>query len=264
MDQLGQPCVMPGQRGCACALLAGGGEERATAGAGTRGRTGVQAAPGVRQAEAGGSRPVRCRRLCSTRCVCARAAGLWGVHGGDVCVGGLLRLCRWREACGVPGVAPVWSQGARESRHHPCMSWVHVGCIPGAAGVGVHGMARVQGMGGPRGTCTGVFAACWVEGAGPLPPPPGWGFPGRTLLAHLRAEVAVLPPAPVGLSQRGKLRHGASSGTVGKAGSPCSLLGTSTPSMGAELGSLTRGLRVQEVGWGAGGSPPVPVGASPG
>lgn len=86
--------------------------------------------------------------------------------------GGLLRLCRWREACGVPGVAPVWSQGARESRHHPCMSWMHVGCIPGAAGVGVHGIAGVQGMGGRAALAWGSLlpAGSWGLDLCPLPP----------------------------------------------------------------------------------------------
>lgn len=34
-------------------------------------------------------------------------------------------------------------------------AWVHIGCIPRASGVGVHGMACVQGTAAPSGTCAG-------------------------------------------------------------------------------------------------------------
>lgn len=96
-------------------------------GAGTRGCAGVRAAPGARQAEAG-ERARGCRQLCSASvfahvrpgrveagggCVCTEVTCAWG--GGCGCAG--------VEVCEVPGVAPVWSQGARESHHLPCMSW---------------------------------------------------------------------------------------------------------------------------------------------
>lgn len=131
---------------------------------------------------------------------------------------------------------------------------MHVGCIPGDAGVGVHGMACVQGMGGRVAPAPGVFAACWLVG------------PGRASVTLPRMgvcwqDVSVLIPAPVGLSQRGKLRYGASPSIAGEAESPRSLLKTSIPSAGAELSSHTQGLGAQEVGWGAGGTGPAPVGA---
>lgn len=50
------------------------------------------------------------------------------------------------------------------------------------------------------------------------PPQDGSLLAGR--LAPLRVEVAGSLPVRVGLSQRGKLRHGTSPGVVGKAGFP--------------------------------------------
>lgn len=102
-----------------------------------------------------GNGPVCSRRLCGAGVfahVQPGGAVAGGVHGGDACVGGRLRLCRWQEARGVLGFAPVWSRGARESRHHPCMS------------LGAHRVHPWAG-GGQVAPVLVVFAACQVVGA---------------------------------------------------------------------------------------------------
>jgi len=131
-----------------------------------------------------------------------------------------------------------------------------------APGVGTRGRTGVWVCGGTSGACVGGFAG--LGGAGQVsatPPHPRMG-------AHWpsRSRGCGVTPVPADLSRRGKLRHRASPGTVGTAGTlpPArSLLETSTPSAGAELGSLTWGSGTHEAAhhpqW-----VPAPVGASPG
>lgn len=246
-----QVSMMSGKRRCHPCPTSPSGEEHATRGAGTHGRTGVQAAPGVHQAEAGeraGVQPPAVRR----RCVCARAArqgGSWGgVHGGDACVGGRLRLCRWQEARGVPGVAPVWSWGARESRHHLCMSLGACRVHPWAVGAGVHSMAGVQGVGRPSGTCTGGLCC--------LPSRGGWigicdPFPRTRVFQQDSACPSqsrggdITPCAYQYITER-ETEAWSHPQYGGQGCVPRSLLETSTPSAGAILGSLTQGFGVQE------------------